>query len=213
MSKDNSNGNKAYNSATKKAKGNSKLVKLEVAGLAINLLAVATCAFALSSALTFKVPPEIIAVSDTGSYFEKVPLDQANKDDIAVKQWMTDRLGEAFSYDFTEMNTHAASIAHNYTPEAITYLDKFINGSMLAKKVKKDAGIVKLILADGIKLQSGKVGSKYGWRGTTKGALVLQSKAGMVRLGRYNVSVVAIRADESENQEGLKITNISMGKL
>lgn len=213
MNKERGKQEELYNQVTVHKRERSNLVKFEIAGLAINVLSIVTCVFALTSALSFKVPPEIIAVSDTGSYFEKVPLNMANKNDIEVKQWMTDRLGEAFRYNFTNMNSHSATISHHYTPEAISYLDTFVNQSMLAKKVKKEAGIVKLILGDGIKLQSGKVGQKYGWKGSTKGALILQSKSGTVRLGRYNISVVAIRADENENQDGLKITNISMGKI
>ncbi|ELP5898558.1 DotI/IcmL/TraM family protein [Vibrio vulnificus] len=213
---------KTYSKTINKGKGDSKALKIEIAGLALNIASIAICTLALTSALTFRVPPEIIAVNDSGSYFEKVPLDTPNKDDEEMRQWVIDRVIEAFDYNFTNQAEHATSLAHHYTPEALSNLDSFINGqnangkfveSMLKRRVNKEAGIVKFVLADGITLTSGKVRSLHGWQAKTKGTLVLYTKGGVIRLGRYGVTVVVIRADENENQDGLKIQSIQMEKL
>ena len=223
MSEQNKNVEKeAYEAATKTNKGNAKSLKLEVAGIFVNTLSIAVCSLALGAAMTFKVPPEIIAVSDNGSYFEKTPLDLPNKTDEEMKQWVTDRIVEAFNYNFTNQAEHAVSIAHHYTPEALASLDGFINGkpqngkfveSMLKRRVVKDAGVIKMLLADGITLSSGKVRNTAGWQAATKGALVMYTKGGTIRLGRYAITMVVIRADENENQDGIKIQSIQMEKL
>ncbi|KDM89975.1 DotI/IcmL/TraM family protein [Photobacterium galatheae] len=220
--KNNQNNQDIYDKSIHKSKDGSKPLKLEIAGVAINIASIVICAFALTSALTFRVPPEIIAVNDSGSYFEKVPLELPNKGDEEIKQWVTDRIIEAFDYNFTNQAEHAARLSQHYTPEALSNLDSFINGkaangqfveSMLKRRVNKEAGIVKLVLADGITLTSGKVKSIHGWQAKTKGALVLYTKGGIIRLGRYGVTIVVIRADENENQDGLKIQSIQMEKL
>ncbi|MCY9866141.1 DotI/IcmL/TraM family protein [Vibrio coralliirubri] len=223
MSEQNKNSEQAaYESAKMKNQGKSKALKLEVAGVFINTIAIAVCSLTLGAAMTFKVPPEILAVSDNGSYFEKTPLDVSNKTDEEMKQWVTDRIVEAFSYNFTNQAEHAVSVAHHYTPEALASLDGFINGSsqsgkfvesMLKRRVVKDAGVVKMLLADGITLSSGKVRNTAGWQASTKGALVMHTKGGIIRLGRYTITMVVIRADENENQDGIKIQSIQMEKL
>ena len=211
-----------FTSTKNKTENKRKGLKIEALGIIINILTISVCAFTLFEAMTFKVPPEIIAVTNNGSFFEKTPLDQSNKSEPEMKQWITNRIIEAFDYDFTTQSEHVMKITQHYSPEAAASLDSFINGgnsngkyteSMLKRRVTKEGGVVKILLADGITLSEGKVLNLAGWQGTTKGSLVLYTKSGIIRLGRYSISMVVVRADENENQDGLKIKFFQMEKI
>ncbi len=214
--------NEIYESTIKNKNKSIKHLKLELWTLTLNTIILISSIVATVFVYNFKIPPEIIPVSANGSYFEKVPLDLPNKTDIEVKQWFADRIIEAFDYNYLEQSKHTARIAIHYQPEALSSLDSFINGesvngriaeSLLKRRVDKEAGIVQLVLADGIKLQKGKVGDIFGWQASTKGALVLYSKSGTIRLGRYEVTLVAVRADETETEDGIQIKSIQMKKI
>lgn len=213
---------KIYKACQNTTTNDLKLFKLELGNTFLNIIAFCISVFVLFQVYNFHVPPEIIAVNNSGSYFEKIPLDQPNKTIPEIKQWLADRIIEAFDYNFTNQTTHATTISRYYTPESLASLDSFINGktedgqqidSMLKRKVNKEAGVVKMVLADGITVSAGKVRNIQGWQAKTSGALVLYTKSGVIRLGRYIITIVIVRADESENQDGLKIYSIQMEKI
>lgn len=189
--------------------GKKKFAK-SLACMILNICILGGCAYDYYLSRTFKIPPEVIPITESGSYFVKVPLDKANKDPRDVKQWVADSLMRTFDYNFTNSSEHTASLSDLYEPTALKYIDTFINTGMLNTKVQANSGVVKLIIAKPIELQEGILKGRYGWQAKTNGGLMLYSHNGTTRLGRYEITINMIREDESVVKSGIKIFSIQM---
>ncbi|MGR5365660.1 DotI/IcmL/TraM family protein [Photobacterium damselae] len=181
-----------------------------LACMILNLCILGGCAYDYYASRTFKIPPEIIPITENGSYFVKVPLDKPNKEPRDVKQWVADSLVKTFDYNFTNSKEHTAGLSYLFEPAAMKYIDTFINSGMLNTKVQSNSGVVKLIIAKPVDLQEGVLRGRYGWQAKTEGGLMLYSHNGTTRLGRYKITINMIREDESVVKSGIKIFSIQM---
>ena len=178
--------------------------------LALNICILGCCSYDYYLSRNFKIPPEIIPITEAGSYFVKVPLDKPNKSTVNVKQWVADSLTHTFDYNFTNSEEHTSQLSDIYEPEALKYIDTFINGGMLNTKVDANSGVVKMVIAKPIELQGGVLKGRFGWQAKTKAGLMLYSGAGTTRLGRYEITINLIREDEDVVKSGIKIFSIQM---
>ncbi|CAH7146388.1 conserved hypothetical protein [Vibrio chagasii] len=190
-----------------------KSTSKELAILAINSLTLVTSIGCLVFAMNYRVPPEIIPVHKGGKYFEKTPLHLSNKEDKEVKQWVADTLIESFDFHYRNKDKHPSTLSDKYSPEALAYLDNFINDGLLSARVERESGIVELVLGDGFTIDKGQVGDLFGWQAKTKGALMLYHKGGRSRIARYEIIVTVTRADESVNVDGINISSLQMRKI
>ena len=176
----------------------------------LNLCILGGCVYDYHLSRTFRIPPEIIPITESGSYFVKVDLSKPNKDSRDVKQWVADSLMRTFNYNFTDASEHTASLSDIYEPAALKYIDSFINTGMLQTKVESSSGVVKLVIAKPVELQEGILKGRYGWQAKTTAGLMLYSRDGVTRLGRYEITINLIREDESIVRSGIKIFSIQM---
>ncbi|PSV01194.1 DotI/IcmL family type IV secretion protein [Photobacterium kishitanii] len=206
----NTDKEKTYESVKKRGTKDRKIFTSDMINIFANLVIAGLAGYTLLTAYTYKIPPEIIPVSESGSYFTKTPLNMRNKSDKEIKQWAADAVIKSFDFNFKNKEEHVANMSQIYSPDALSYLDKFINTGMLDARVRKTSGIVKMVLSDTINLESGLLKGRFAWRAEVKGALMLYSAEGMSRIGRYTIILNIMREDESITTSGLKVFSIQM---
>lgn len=204
---------KKYNNVVKKGVSEGKQLRLEVYSFLINLISFSLVIALTVYAFNINIPPEIIPVDDKGSYFEKVPLDEANKSDKEVKQWVVDTLTETFTYTYRNMSKKPMIVSDKYDPEALSYIDKFINSSNLSTRLQRNFGLIEFIPDDSVELANGKLGERLGWQAKTRGALIMYINGRPTRIGRYDIVVTLVREDVSVTKDGIIIKKIQMKEI
>lgn len=178
-----------------------------------NLACLGVIIFLYMDSMSFQIPPQLIPVNKTGSYFESAPLTSPLHNQKELKQWYIDTVSELFEYHYRNIDEHSSNVSRHFAQRGLADFDEFITSSKFATKVRRNYGIVEPVIDDKVKVQSGQVKGRLGWQMETKIALMIYINGKPMRAGVYEIRSVVKRENENLAEEGIVIQTINLKEV